>query len=151
MSKTLDYLAQSLAATGFAIVDSQWAYTLRPDLWSTGQECVMDFRPQKILTLERTKRMIATIDGRQIPLLARGTKDLVNRIEMLTGAKVENLTVDSLPTAAATPARRSEPLQKAADRREKLRQLADQVPPAHDCSLRKEILAARAELGMAGG
>ena len=41
------YLHQSMAATGFCILDSAIAATLRPDLWSNGRECGGDFLDAK--------------------------------------------------------------------------------------------------------
>lgn len=146
-TKTHAYLSQSLAATGFALLDSQMAYLLRPDLWATGQDCAMDFRPEKILTIQRVTRMTATIEGRRIPVLVRSTVNLAERIEEITGCKVQCIEVEKAP--AEKPAVEENPdifQRREAERLDKIRQKAAEELPSHDCHDRKEILAARAEL-----
>lgn len=141
MSKSLIYMNQCLAGAGFAVMDTVVAYRLRPDLWSSGQECAMSFRTPMIP--EGCERYIAKLaSGRTVNVFARSADALPRRIEWVIGEAVIDLTnaEREQQPAAVRPAPPSN------DKRAKLEALAMQEPPAHDCALRKDILAARREL-----
>jgi hypothetical protein len=146
MSKTKLYATQCLAASGFAMMGAVVAYRLRPDLWASGQECAFDFKPGT--RVEDIARMLAIIPGvGNIPVLARSTDQLAQRIEWVTGFKVEKIEDEPVATAAPTQAPVNlESQRRAAEKLERLRELANQRMPEHDCARRKEILAARIEL-----
>lgn len=142
MNKTLIYMHQCLAGAGFAVMDIQIAYRLRPDLWSSGQECAMSFRTPMIP--EGCQRYIAKLaSGRTVNVFARSADALSRRLEWVTGEAVIDLSnaerEQQQPVAVTPP-------QPTNDKRAKLEALAIQEPPAHDCALRKDILAARREL-----
>lgn len=145
-NKTKTYATHCLAASGFAVMSSVVAYRLRPDLWASGQECAFDFRGRD-LRIEGTGRMIVTIPGvGQAPILTRSTDMLEKRIEWVTGFKVEKIEDETLPGIDQAPRARSEAQRVAEVKEAELRALANQEPPAHDCHLRREILAARAQI-----
>ena len=147
-TKTQQYAIQSLAACGFAVMRSTVAWQLRPDLWSSAQECGMDFSGK--VALEGVTSVNVTLDGvGVVPVLTRSMGHLAERIQWITGYMVLNIEEDQ----PAAPVQEKPPLtggqKKAAERLQELKKLATQELPAHDCALRKDILAARRELGMA--
>lgn len=146
MNKTQLYATQSLAACGFAVMASVAAFRLRPDLWASGQDCAFDFKPNST-RIEGTSRVMATIPGVGImPVLTRSTDQLAQRIEWVTGFKVEKIENEPTEKPAPSLAAKTEAERKEDERLAQIKALAAQEPPAHDCHLRKEILAARAEV-----
>lgn len=151
-TKSTIYTQQALAATGFAVQNSIVAWRLRPDLWASDQECGVDFRRVKVAG---TLRMRATLAGLgPVIVLARSTDMLAKRIEWITGFPVSAIEPAEDDEAAATAAVTAETTarqfaaQRAAEAVASLKALAAQEPPAHDCVRRRDILRARAELGM---
>ena len=145
-TKTQQYAIQSLAASGFAVMRSTVAWQLRPDLWGSAQECGMDFGKAFV---EGAKRLNVTLEGvGSVQLLTRSTDLLAERIQWVTGIKVLKIEEEK----PAVPVQEKQPLtegqKKAAERLQELKKLAAQDLPAHDCALRRDILAARHELGM---
>lgn len=88
------YLHDSLSATGFVALSSAVALRLRPDLWSTGLQCVGEFaqaaRRNQFASVPHTIRLTAKFAGieQPVPVLARSTKRLAERIEEVTGLQV---------------------------------------------------------------
>lgn len=147
-TKTKQYAFQCIAAAGFAVMTAEFAWQLRPDLWASGQDCAMSFK--RDIHVDGTQRLNAKLaDGRQVLVITRSTNELERRIEWVTGVKVVELVNDTKPVFALNhqpmPA---EVVRQAEAKLDKLHELAGQELPAHDCSLRKDILAARAELGL---
>lgn len=149
---TKRYVAQCLAGSGFAVLDSRIAWQLRPDLWASGQDCAMS---GWAIDVPGTVRMSAEIAGYgRVRILARSADNLAQRIEWIVGAKVEHLEAVS---EAEKPSDDQAAWQSAvaaraeAERLEKLRALAAQEVPGHECHLRKEILRAREEVARIGG
>lgn len=149
-TKTQQYAIQSLASCGFAVMRSTVAWQLRPDLWSSAQECGIDFSGK--VALEGVTRVNVTLDGiGVVPVLTRSMGHLAERIQWITGYMVLKIEEEQL----ATPVQEKPPLtegqKKAAERLQELKKLAAMELPAHDCALRKDILAARQELGQKAG
>ena len=149
-TKTQLYAIQSLAACGFAVMRSTVAWQLRPDLWSSAQECGIDFSGK--VALEGVTRVNVTLDGvgvgvGVVPVLTRSMGHLAERIQWITGYMVLNIEEDQ----PAAPVQEKPPLtegqKKAAERLQELKKLAAMELPAHDCARRKDILSARQELG----
>ena len=144
-TKTKQYAIQSLAACGFAVMRSTVAWQLRPDIWSSAQECGMDFSR---IDVEGAQPISVTLAGIGIvPVLARSLDRLAERIEWITGHQV--LKVEAGQTASPTNSSLQtipEAQKATAKKLENTRALAAQEPPLHDCPLRREILAARREL-----
>lgn len=120
MNKTLIYMHQCLAGAGFAVIDIQIAYRLRPDLWSSGQECAMSFRTPMIP--EGCQRYIAKLaSGRTVNVFARSADALSRRLEWVTGEAVIDLSnaerEQQQPVAVTPP-------QPTNDKRAKLEALA---------------------------
>jgi hypothetical protein len=151
MSNVSTYAIQQLAATGFAIINHVAAMTLRPDLWpNAGMVCRGEFGQARNqanrLNIQGAKVFMASIEGiGQVDILARCPDDLAQRVWLILGVPVEMLPTltDPLPTPAVPAVDRGN---KNLERMEKLRGLAAQELPGHDCSLKRGILAARAEL-----
>ena len=144
-TKTKQYAIQSLAACGFAVMRSTVAWKLRPDLWGSAQECGVSFAKVEI---EGTLRLTVTLAGvGAVPVLTRSMDRLAERIEWITGAKVEGIEEERPTTrdASAQPAA-IESQRVAADKLDRLKALAAQEPPSHDCALRRDILKARADV-----
>jgi hypothetical protein len=145
---TRAYAFNSLATTGLAIMNPRIAYELRPDLWASLQDCAIDF--SRKFEAANVHRLVATFEGYgPVKVLARSADNLAKRLEWIVGQKV--LELGPAEPEAADP--RPDPLSmeaeaKKARRVAELRKLAAQDPPSHDCSLRREILAAREELGL---
>lgn len=142
---TKRYAGSCLSGAGFAIMHPPIAWQLRPDLWTTGEMCVQSGWNIK---MPGTVRMLADLEGYgQVLVLARSIDNLAQRIEWIVGAKVKDVqpAPDAQPKAADHPW--EEHARKvAAEKLAKLKKLAAQEPPTHDCHLRKEILRARKEL-----
>lgn len=107
-TKVLLYVHQSLAASGFAVIASPVAATLRPDLWTSGMECVSDFSSVDaknklgyIVGVQRLTARLAGID-RPVLVLTRSTDQLAQRMEWVTGFKVEQIEVEVKATTAET-------------------------------------------------
>lgn len=91
-TKANKYIIDSLAATGFAIIDSTIACTLRPDLWTHGMEAAGDFSPKFFRPIDHpgVKEFSARMEGREkaLTVIARSDIDLEYRIEVVTGIRV---------------------------------------------------------------
>lgn len=150
-TKTRQYAIQSLAACGFAVMRSTVAYKLQPDMWSSVQECGIDFSDfSGKVALDGVTRVNVTLDGvGVVPVLTRSMGHLAERIQWITGYMVLKIEEEK----PAAPVREKPPLtdgqKKAAERLQELKKLAAKPLPPQDCALRKDILAARRELGMA--
>lgn len=144
-TKTKQYAIQSLAACGFAVMRSTVAWQLRPDLWSSAQDCGVGFAKVEI---EGTQRLNVTLAGiGDVPVLTRSLDRLAERIEWITGYKVLKIEVEQTGESAKKSAPTiTEGQKKATERIEKTKALAVQELPTHDCSLRREILMARSEI-----
>lgn len=150
-SRSTWYCHQSIAGSGIAIMDAQIAFELRPDLWASPQDCRMTFR--KAQSVAGVKRVNATFAGGglgTVLVLARSLDNLDKRLEWIVGLPVVNLT---LAEPEVEPAPRQDPMRREADAKEderlaQVHKLAKEVPPSHGCQHRRDILAARAELGL---
>lgn len=151
MTTVQTYATQQLAATGFAVIDYRAAMLLRPDLWpSAGMVCRGEFgqacNQARRLNIPGAKLYRFNINGiGPVDVLARCADDLASRMRLVMG-----MTCAELPAGTEEP---EPPVVVTNERaillqakRNKLRRLASQEPPAHECSLRRDILAARAEL-----
>lgn len=143
------YTHQCIAASGLAVMDSRIAWQLRPDLWSGAQDCAFTFRKQQ--NVDGAKRIVATFPSYgEVQVYARSLDNLGKRLEWIVG-EAPTAVVDWKPEAPAVSpqlAAKREHNRKEVERLEDLRKLATEEPPSHDCSRRREILAARLELGM---
>lgn len=146
------YVVEALASTGFAMINPQIAAKLRPDLWRSVQDAALslpnDYEIEKWLADHA--KVIFKFSGSHS---GYGGCFNVNRLEEraleLYGLRLNftRVTAEELlgpPAPSATTAFS----QRLDDNVEKLRKLANQVPPAHDCPLRTEILNARYQLGL---
>ncbi len=150
-TKTQQYAHQSLAACGFAVMSSVIAWKQRPDLWASAQDCGMDFTAK--LTIPDTQRLSAKLAGldSQVLVLTRSADDLSKRIEWVTGYKVESMGAGvGVVNETPAPPLITEQQRQATAGRERLEKLAAMELPAHDCQLRREILAARAAVNAQG-
>lgn len=149
-TKTQQYAHQSLAACGFAVMSPVIAWKQRPDLWASAQDCGMDFTAK--LAIPDTQRLSAKLAGleSQVLVLTRSTDELSKRIEWVTGHKVESLGAEVVNETAAAVQLITEQQRQATAERERLEKLGAMEPPAHDCRLRREILAARAAVNVGG-
>ncbi len=149
-SRSTSFALQCLASSGVAIMDPRIAYELRPDMWASLQDCAITFRKQQ--KEDRVQHMTATLEGLgPVLVLTRSVDQLAQRLEWIVGRAV----LDLKPAEPEAPATEQPNLlhkaanAKEAERLETVRKLAAEAPPSHDCSRRREILAARRELGMA--
>lgn len=87
------YAIESLAATGFAVLDGPIAATLRPDLWRGGMEARADLAraasKSTIGSLRGVHKFLARLDGRAelVPVIARSDVDLARRISLVVGMR----------------------------------------------------------------
>ena len=143
------YTHQCIASSGIAVMQPRIAYELRPDLWASDQDCFMTFR--KAQNVEGVQRMTVTFEGYgPVLVLARSLDNLEQRLQWIVGRPVLNLkpAEAEAPPAAQTDFNRIQVNAKEAERLELVRKLAKEVAPPHDCQRRRDILAARVELGM---
>lgn len=149
-SRSVSYARQCLAAQGFVILDPRLAYELRPDLWAGGQDCAITFSRRQLL--EGTQRIVASVDGYgSVLIAARSLDNLAQRLEWIVGAKVSELRPAPVESVAqpAPGQLRQEQAAKEAERLARVRKVAGEELPNHDCNMRREIIAARRELGLA--
>lgn len=103
MNRAFEYAAQSLAHTGFAILDGQIAAELRPDCWHdtlTARGDVADTRSRtRLCALPGVESFRVRLDGIDGPVavLTRSRIRLAERIEIVTGRHCE--MVDERPGA----------------------------------------------------
>ena len=143
-TKTKQYAIQSLAACGFAVMRSTVAWKLRPDLWGSAQECGVSFEKVEI---EGTLRLAVTLAGiGAVPVLTRSLDRLAERIEWVTGIKVEKIEAEQPAVVGNAPPAIIASQRAAADQLARTKELAATEPPSHDCALRRDILKARAEV-----
>lgn len=141
-NKATLYTHQCLAGAGFAVINSQIAWRLRPDLFATGEDCAAEMR--KRVEADGVVKLVATIeDVGDCRVLARSARNLAQRIEDVVGFKVTAISEYAEPAMIQVTARTVDPRDAQLA---KLRALAAQDLPAHECHARREILAARAEL-----
>ena len=148
MFKANNYAHQCLASSGLAVMDSRIAWQLRPDLWSTGHDCACD--RWTTTTADGATRYTVHMDGLgAVHVLARSRDQLEQRLEWITGRNVTDVSpfqekpvLESSNNGQAFAAQMRE-----TERLDKLRTLAAQELPTHECHTRREILRARAELG----
>jgi hypothetical protein len=146
-TKTKQYANQCLAGSGFAIMNSNFAWMLRPDLFASAQDCGVGFN--RNIAVEGTQRFIATFsDGQKAIVISRSPEALERRIEWVAGLKVVGLASDTPPVIAIKQPANDEYQRLADERKAELKDLAGQELPPHECALRKDILAARRELGI---
>lgn len=155
MSTVIEYAEQQLAATGWAAIHLNVAMRLRPSLWGgIGTNALHDFGQVR----HSAESLLAHFAGARlyqanvesigwVKVLARHPQFIAERMAWVLGLDVSDVQeIDArppLPTAA-----RREP--KTDDKLIRLRMVAAQELPAHQCSNRSDILAARAELERLG-
>jgi hypothetical protein len=110
------YGNESLAASGIAVWNSQIAMTLRPDLWSSGVDCGMDFGrlySRQVIDSHldgKCHTCFVTLEGidARVKVLARSLDMIAKRVEWLTGYTVIKIDVEShvpRPVRAVVPPR----------------------------------------------
>jgi hypothetical protein len=154
MTTVTEYAEQALAATGFAIINLKAAMRLRPALWGgIGMNAAHDFGESRhsaealLAQFQGVRLYEANIEGiGRAKVLARHPQFLVERMTWILGIEVAGVQeIDSRPPIP-TEAKR-EPKN---DKLMRLRIVAAKEMPAHDCTRRRDILAARAELESLG-
>jgi hypothetical protein len=143
------YAFDCIVASGFAVMSPAIAYELRPDLWACVADCARTLNTQT--KIPGTQRLIVTFEGYgQVLVFARSMDSLEKRLEWIVGQPV--ISIKQAEAIAPTNERpdplRTEQAAKESDRMEQVRKLAGEALPSHDCALRREIIAARDELGM---
>lgn len=143
-SKSQQYAHQCIAGSGFAIINSVIAWRLRPDLWASGQDCAMSMGK---LSIDGAKKLSVTIQGLgNVLVLAMSEKRLAERIEEVTGFAVTRIEAYEDPAKAMLAPAPTTMRHEVEQHLEKLRNLAAMEPPSWACSLRTDILNARAQL-----
>lgn len=147
-----DFITRQLATTGWAPIHPDVAKLIDPDAGNanTQRDLAIDQRhPEHLLRIfPRTTFCMAQIEGfGRVPILFRSPLVLAERISFLTGGEVELIEDATLPKVAE-PVRVVEMFKRphVDERQERLKVLAAQELPAHECPLRTDILQARAEL-----
>ena len=137
----------ALSTSGLAVLDYRHAFMTRPDLFSSLKGAMQDFNLADIERGLRARGSIIFVLADGIPVATRSLDDLAKRIEWQTGRKVDKIErVDTFTTPAAAPVMPTMRERETADDKVRLRELAEQEPPSHDCALRRDILAAREAL-----
>lgn len=143
------YVHQCIASAGLAVMDSRIAWQLRPDLWSGAQDCAFTFRKQQ--SIDGARRLVVTFPTYgDVQVYARSMDNLEKRLEWIVGEAPTAIAdwQPEAPPAARTDFNRLAVNAKEAERLEQVRKLSKEVPPSHDCQHRRDILAARKELGL---
>lgn len=148
MTTAADFIRQQLASTGWAPINQEIAGIIDP---ATGRDhqsftAFQNTPTALVRTFQRTRLYKAQVPGfGAVLVLARDDNFLAERMAWLgfPAASLEAVKVDRATNQGEKPVPRKPRVDEAAER---LRALAGQEPPAHDCTLRREILAARLEL-----
>ncbi|MDD5387884.1 MAG: hypothetical protein PHD37_00955 [Gallionellaceae bacterium] len=148
MSAVKDFITQQLAATGWAPYHYAAAMRLRPDKWAIGLDCRYEFaRSNAKPELPGVESYMVNVESiGLVEVLARCPDNLAERMHLVLGLNVTMHEGAKPEEPARIVTMEPEQIRYAKARIEKLRALAMQEPPAHICSLRSDILAARAEL-----
>lgn len=152
MTTAIDFIRQQLASTGWAPIHHEIASIIDPAT-SRDHQSFNAFQntPSALLrTFPRTRLYQAQVpDFGEVLVLARDEQFLAERMAWLgfPAASVEAVKVDRAPIYVEKPAP-AKP--KPDDKLLHLRMVANQELPAHKCTLRAEILAARVELESRG-
>lgn len=152
MSTAADFIRQQLASTGWAPIHSGVANIIDPATSRDHQSFTAWNNTPSVLvrTFPGTRLYQAQIpDFGAVLVLARNEQFLAERMAWLgfPAASIEAVKVDRGPIRVEKPA---PAIPKADEAMERLRNLANQDLPIHACTLRSEILAARAELERMG-
>lgn len=150
-NRSTTYVSQQLAYTGFVLTSVYHAHKLRPDLSDSAQAAIgllgisKEFFKIRLFNVRHFNAKFN--NGLDCEVWSRSSTRLAERIEELTGWQVSSIDeifeTDRVPTRSKSELAQE---QAKADHITKLKKLAEQEPPAHDCSNRREILAARDEL-----
>ncbi len=147
-----EFITRQLATTGWAPICPTVARLIDPDAGNANvqRDLSADQRqPGHLLRIfPRTALCMAKVEGfGRVPILYRSPLVLAERIAFLTGGEVELIEDASLPKVAE-PVRVVEMVKRphVDERQERLKALAAQEPPVHECPLRTDILQARAEI-----
>ncbi len=148
------FIEGQLRNTGWAPIDHELAKMLCPDVENAWRDFLAYLQtPAHLLRIfPRAALCMARVEGfGDVLILYRHPLVLAERIAFLTGGQVELIEDAKLPTMAA-PLRFVEMVKRPAadDRLERLKAMANQELPAHQCASRSDILAARAELERLG-
>jgi hypothetical protein len=156
MSTTVsEYAEQQLAATGWAAINLNVAMRLRPALWGgIGTNALHDFgRAQHsaealLAQLQGARLYQANVESiGRVKVLARHPQFLAERMAWILGLEVSDVQeIDARPRLPMAEPHKP----KTDDKLIRLRITAAQELPAHQCSSRSDILAARAELESLG-
>lgn len=153
-NRATDFINFHLAANGFVIASSRLAGHVNPGLYGSGQNALAlegESIANELRLLGCRPYRVVFESGESVKCWSRHPGNMAQRIEWLTGADVAQVTPmeDVKPTTTSAPTfKQAEREHTKAERLAYLKKLAEQEPPAHDCSLRREILAARQELGV---
>lgn len=151
--KAEQYITYALASTGFVLIDQRIAVMLRPDLWRSVQDAATSL-PNDVYEIEKWladhAKVLFRFSGSHsgyggcfnVNRLKERALELYGLRLNFTRVTAEELLGPPAPSATTAFSQRLD------DNVEKLRKLANQVPPAHDCPLRTEILNARHQLGL---
>ncbi len=148
MSTAADFIRQQLASTGWAPIHYDIAGIIDPAT-SRDHQSFTAFQntPSALIrSFPRTRLYKAQVpDFGEVLVLARNEQFLAERMAWLgfPASSVTAVKVDRAPIPEAKPARA---IPKADEAMERLRALANQRMPEHDCTLRREIQAAKAAL-----
>ncbi len=143
-----DFITRQLGTTGWAPIDHEIAKHLCPEMASQHYDFTSwNGTPAILLRLfSRTALYRVRVDGfGTVLVLARNGRFLDERMAWLGFSASEIVEVGvTVPYAVQAP---KAPAPKFADERlTRLKALAEQEPPAHACSLRTDILAAKREI-----
>ncbi|MBP9906573.1 MAG: hypothetical protein KBF66_13510 [Rhodoferax sp.] len=100
MNKFQEFVSQSMAATGFCVVDSAIAARLRPDLWPDARQCSGDFalaRKRGFTIPAGAAEYLLRLGGvdHDLQLLARHPHGLLERVQWITGLDAVTLVPQS--------------------------------------------------------
>jgi len=151
------FIEEQLRSTGWAPIHVDLAKLLAPETANSWRDFEGYLRTPAALLRQfpRTALCRASISGfGEVAILYRSPVALADRIGLITGGEVElirDTDLEALAPAATVPTTRlPSPRPMPKDRTPEMIALARQEPPTHDCTNRREILAARAELESAG-
>lgn len=148
-NRARQYIHEQLASHGWVLISPRWAAITSPGLYGGGQAALGLLSGSGLELLNAKPYRVLFEDGSDATCWSRSPDSLARRIEWICGVPVYSVT-PIMETAQEPP----KPMPRAAEREQqaridRLRKLAAEEPPAHDCRRRDEIMQARHELGVA--
>lgn len=151
-NRALEYINNQISTTGWVITSASLVACINPGLYGGGQLAIPVESNSVSNMLESIGckcYQITFSDNREAKCWARTPANLAQRIEWVTGLKVD-IVKPAPEKNKSTEIADDKFLKQKQDQIAALKKVAAPEPPSHDCHKRREILEARAQLKILG-